>query len=172
MRSLLIRCAVFAITLIIIEVVMTRLKSGGSAVRDGQSDMQYLVTPPSAVRWAGFVMFGFGILLFLFFLFFRLKGNEGTTKGHLVFFLVFAAAGLLIAVYASSWKLAVDGDQLVVSRFLHRSRSFSVSEISKTERDKKGQIALFLDGKRVIVVSPICDNFNRLIKTLEENGKL
>ena len=61
-----------------------------------QTDYNYVVKMPTALKYTYLVMFGVGIFLFVVFLFFFLQGNPTVTVGHLIFAVIFASIGIVV----------------------------------------------------------------------------
>lgn len=172
MRSVLIRCVVFVAAILVIEIVTGKMNARNSAVVDGESDLCYIVRIPAAVRCVGYAMAGFGILAFFTFLIIRLRGEKAITAGLFNFALIFAAIGLVYVLIAASWNIRVNQNQIEVNRLFHAVRQLSVSEIEKVTVAKNHQLTLYYEGKKLTSVSYLCDNYDRLKKTLEKAGKL
>ena len=135
-----------------------------------QTDYNYVVKMPTALKYTYLVMFGVGIFLFVVFLFFFLQGNPTVTVGHLNFAVIFASIGFVVTLWSERWRLVVNNEQLEIHRLFRRPRKFPLSDITKIEVGKKHQIILYgKSGKKLLTVDALSDNYDRLIKTLKIN---
>lgn len=168
-----IRFISYAITMLVISILVDYLHERNTTVsEDGQTDHRYIVKVPSALKYVGYVLFGFGLFLFAFFLIFMLIGKGGVSIDHLNFSLIFAAIGMLYVLSVQSWRIVVDGEILEIHKFFHKNRRISFSDVEKAAYSKKKQIALFYKKKRIVTVDVVCDNYERLEKNLIQYGKL
>ena len=117
-------------------------------------------------------MFFLGVILFVAFSFFMAMGNESVTMGHIWFALVFAGIGLLVMLWASRWNVSVNGLEMEVRKML-RTKKFSLQDIGSVTVGKKAELRLFdKDGKDIVVVDALSDNYDLLVNSLIEQGKL
>ena len=138
-----------------------------------QSDAQYIVTLPSALKYVYMAMFLLGIALFFIFLAFKVSGNESVTMGHLYFALVFATIGLLVMLWASRWSIVVTGASMEIYGLLHKKAELSMQDVGKVEIGKKDAMILYdTAGRKLITVDGLAENYDCLAKSLEENGKM
>lgn len=116
-----VKCIVFAIAVSILYGVIGHLNRKKIAISGKiQSDAQYIVTLPSALKYVYMAMFLLGIALFFIFLAFKVSGNESVTMGHLYFALVFATIGFLVTLWASRWSIVVTGASMEIYGLLHK----------------------------------------------------
>lgn len=128
----------------------------------------YVVKIPAVLKYVYFIAFVFGIFLFFFFLYFYLKGNPTVTIGHLNFSIIFASIGLAVAMWAERWRIIVKGNQLEIHRLFHWPKKIIISEIVKAVIGKKQQLTLYGEnGKKLITVDALSDNYDKLLKTLK-----
>ena len=138
-----------------------------------QSDAQYIVTLPSALKYVYMAMFLLGIALFFIFLAFKVSGNESVTMGHLYFALVFATIGFLVMLWASRWSIVVTGTSMEIYGLLHKKAELSMQDVGKVEIGKKDAMILYdTAGRKLITVDGLAENYDCLAKSLEENGKM
>ena len=138
-----------------------------------QSDAQYIVTLPSALKYVYMAMFLLGIALFFIFLAFKVSGNESVTMGHLYFALVFATIGFLVMLWASRWSIVVTGASMEIYGLLHKKAELSMQDVGKVEIGKKDAMILYdTAGRKLITVDGLAENYDCLAKSLEENGKM
>lgn len=79
-----VKCIVFAIAVSILYGAIGHLNRKRTSVSGKmQSDAQYIVMFPSALKYVYMAMFLLGIALFFIFLAFTVSGNESVTMGHL-----------------------------------------------------------------------------------------
>ncbi len=164
---------VYSVTMCVIYAVIHYLNNRDSTVSDsGQNDVSYVVKAPSALNYAYFAMFAMGMILFLFFTICIIRKIPGATVGHIRFSLIFAGIGLLVMIWASCWRICVDGNKMEIHKLLHRSRAVSISEVEKVEVTKKHQLILYKDGRKLVIVDLLADNYERLKNSLSNYGKL
>ncbi|MCD7955262.1 MAG: hypothetical protein LUG93_05820 [Lachnospiraceae bacterium] len=164
---------VYAVTMCVIYAVIGHLHNRDSAGSgSGQSDVNYVVKIPAALKYVYLAMFAMGMLLFVFFTICDIRGIPGITVGLLRFSLIVAAVGLLVMIWASCWRIRVDGSTMEIHRLLHRSRTVSFSEIEKVEVTKKYQLILYKNGKKLVIVDLLADNYECLKNSLGNYGKL
>ena len=164
----------FAIAISILYGVLGYLNRKKAAVGGRmQSDAQYAVRIPSALKYVYMAMLLLGIALFLIFLAFKASGNESVTMGHFYFSLVFAGIGLLVMVWASRWSIIVTGASMEIYRLLHKKAELSMQDIGKVEIGKKDAMILYdKAGRKLVTVDILAENYERLAKNLKENGKM
>ena len=164
----------YAIGMIILYSTITYLLNRDNIGKDpNQTNLKYIVKPPSALSYVYTACFILGMVLFVVFFVLYLKQIPSVTKGHLWFALIFAGIGLLIVIYASQWRISVNGSNVEIHRLLHNSQTVSVTDISKAEVGGKQQITLYdTSGKKIIIVDRLSDNYTRFYNTLEKYGKL
>ena len=131
----------------------------------------YVLKIPSALKYVYLTMFGLGIFLFCVFLFFYLTGNPTATIGHLNFAIIFATIGFAVAIWAERWRIVVDGKQMEIHRLFHRPKKIMIPEIGKVMIGKKQQMTLYnKNGKKLITVDALSDNYDKLLQTLKSNN--
>ena len=169
-----VKCIVFAITISILYSVIGYLNH--KKADDGgkmQSDTQYIVRVPSALKHVYKAMFLLGIALFFIFLAFKVRGNESVTMGHLYFALVFATIGFFVMLWASRWSIVVTGASMEIYGLLHKKAELSMQDVGKVEIGKKDAMILYdTGGRKLITVDGLAENYDCLAKSLEENGKM
>lgn len=180
MNGGMIRFLVYAVTMCVIYFVLEYLNTRDNISKDPtQSDAIYIVRMPSALKVTYGVMFGLGMFLLIFWGFLRLRNVPEVTDGHLWFAVVFAAIGLFVVILASKWRITVQGDQMSIHRLFHKPQTVSFSNIERAEEQTKktkmgisSRLVLYKDGKRLITVDGLSDNYDRFFKTLKRYGKL
>lgn len=84
----------YVVSMCIINILLEYLNNRDNISKNpDQSDYNYVVKIPSALKYTYLTMFGVGIFLFVVFLFFFLQGNPTVTIGHLNFAVIFASIG-------------------------------------------------------------------------------
>ena len=164
----------YAIGMTILYLTITFLHNRDNTSKDpNQTNLNYIIKPPSALSYVYTACFLLGMVLFIVFFILYLRQIPSVTKGHLWFALIFAGIGLLIVIYASQWRISVNGSNMEIHRLLHNTQTISVTDISKAEVGDKQQITLYdTSGKKLIVVDRLSDNYTRFYNTLGNNGKL
>ena len=108
---------------------------------------------------------------FAYFYSFIGTGNPTVTIGHLNFSIIFATIGLAIAIWAERWRIVVDGKQMEIHRLFHRPTKIMIPEIGKVMIGKKQQLTLYhKNGKKLITVDVLSDNYDKLLQTLKSNN--
>lgn len=169
-----IKFLVYAFTICILTGVMEYLNTRDNVSHSrGENDSQYVVRAPGALKYAALAFAAMGVILFFVFLFFYMKNNPTVTRGHLYMALILMTVGFLIVVWASKWRISVNGSEMKIHCILHNSQRISFSEIEKVEIGKKEELILYgTDNKKIITIDGLSDNYDRFIKNLKEYGKL
>lgn len=112
-----VECIVYTVTICILYVVIGSMHNRNSGEKRGsQNDTHYIVRVPSALKYVYMIMFILGIILFVVFFLFKVKGNASVTTGHLWFSLIFAGIGLLVMMWATRWSVHVDGSEMEICK--------------------------------------------------------
>ena len=169
-----VKCIVFAIAVSILYGVIGHLNRKKIAISGKiQSDAQYIVTLPSALKYVYMAMFLLGIALFFIFLAFKVSGNESVTMGHLYFSLVFAGIGLLVMIWASRWSILVKESKMELRRMFHKRAELFIQDIGKVEIGKKDAMILYDKvGRKLITIDGLSENYDRFARSLQLNGKI
>ena len=170
MEQRLARFVVYAITLGILYVVIGLVSSRGIPSETNRS--QYVVKMPGALKAVYLALFLMGILLFLVFLFFKLKGNPSITNGNFRMALIISGIGLFVMIYASRWKIVVDHGELKFFRMFRKTVEVRIGDLDTVQIGSKSQLILSKEGKKLAVVDVLCDNSELLEEDLKSNGKL
>ena len=160
----------YAVSMCLISILLEYLNKRNHIRKNSTDDGScYIVKIPAVLKYVYLIALGFGIFLFFFFLYFYLKGNPTVTIGHLNFSIVFASIGLAVAVWAERWRIIVANSQIEIHQFFHRVKKIDISEIEKVVSGKKQQLTLYaVNGKKLVTVDALSDNYERLLKTLED----
>lgn len=154
----------------ILEYLNTRDKVSHSG---GETDSSYVVRAPGALKYSALALAILGMVLFFIFCFFYVKNNPTVTKGHLWMALIVMTIGFLAVLWASKWRIVVEDSNMEIHQIFHRSKMISFSEIKKVEIGKKEQIIFYgADEKKIITVDGLSDNYDRLVRSLKNYGKL
>lgn len=166
-----------AVTMTVIYLVIHRLHRRDDPP-EGAEGSHYVIRVPSALSAVYSVMFWMGMALFVLWGIFYLNGVGGLTAGHFIFALVFGGIGLLGVVWASRWRVTVDGDTVTIHRLLRKERRLSLGGVTAVRQEKNtrmgvsSRIVLRQDGKRVATVDWLCENYTRLEQALTRTGRL
>ena len=168
-----IRYIVYSVALCVVYAVIEYLTSRNVGIkRKDQSAERYVVRAPLALKYVYTTMFFLGVILLVVFSFFMVIGNESVTMGHIRFALVFAGIGLLVMLWASRWSVRVNGSEMEVRKML-QTKKLSLQDIGSLTVGKKGELRLFdKDGEGIVVVDALSDNYELLVNSLIEQGKL
>lgn len=116
-----------------------------------QTDYNYVVKMPTALKYTYLVMFGVGIFLFVVFLFFFLQGNPTVTVGHLNFAVIFASIGFVVTLWSERWRLVVNNEQLEIHRLFRRPQEISPFRYNQNRsREKTSNYIIWQERKKVI----------------------
>ncbi len=166
-----------AVTMTVIYLVIHHLHRKDDPPK-GQECSHYIIRVPSALTAAYSVLFWMGIALFVLWGIFYLNGVSGLTAGHFIFALACAGVGLLVVVWASRWRITVDGDAVTVHRLLRKEQQLSLRDVAAVRQEKNtrmgvsSRIVLWQDGKKVATVDWTCENYTQLEQDLTQAGKL
>ena len=172
MTGKIVRLIVYGITLCILYGILNYLNNRGTVKLRGEREAHYIVKIPDVLKYISLFLFALGIIMFITFLISKLRGNPTATNGHLWLSLVVAAIGILIMILVAQWKVIVNGNQMEIYRLFHRKEAVRITEIDKVEIGKKGQMILYRDGKKLVTIDGLADNYDTLRKTLVQYGKM
>lgn len=168
------------IRLISLAIVMTAANLAIGALKNrrpsvgetGQGAARYTLKAPAVLKNVGAITVCVGAFLFVLFLVFMLRGNESATVGHLCVALALAGVGLFIWLWATRWAVEVDGEQIEIHKLIRKYR-LSFQRIQRAKIDKKGEIVLYgEDGKRLVTVDSLSDNYDLFVASLDARGLL
>ncbi len=163
------RYIIYAVTMCVIYFVIHYLHTrDNSKVDSGEDDTNYVVKMPAALKNVYLTMFVLGMIMCITFTVCRIKGVPSATVGLIRFSLIFAGIGLLVMIWASRWRICVDGERMEIHKLFHKRQVLLFSEIEKVEVTQKDQLILYKNGKRIVTVDLLSDNYNRLKKDLKE----
>ena len=170
MEKNVIRYIIYAITIGVIYFVINRLNN--RSIPSGNGHGRYAVTIPAAVKYVYFSLFLLGMMLFAVFLIFKMKGNTSIKSGNFCFALIISVIGLLVMILSTRWKIMVDSGQLVIYKMFNKAETVMIKDLDMAEIGSKSQLILSKDGKQLVVIDALCDNYSLLKEDLREYGKL
>ena len=106
MIETIIRYIIIAIVLGVIGEVISHLSS--KTTDENISTTHYRVKAPAVLKYACMSQFILGMIMFLVFSYFYLKGNETVEMGHLYVSSIFGGIGLYGVIWASIWGVLVN----------------------------------------------------------------
>lgn len=163
----------YLVSLCLISVVMNYLYARkGNSSDPGQDGVNYIVQLPKAMKLIYSLLFIAGILLTIFFLIIKTKWDGGVTDGHIWFALILSAIGIVVMAAGICWSVRVNEDQIAVSSFGRATRIFQISDVEKAEEGEEGEITVYRDGKKIVTVERLAENYDRFKTTMEQYGKL
>lgn len=169
----LIKFIVYAIAMCAIYIVVGSLYNRKNITGNaGQSEMCYVVKMPGTLKYVYLGLFLLGVCMFCIFTFQKIQKNPTVTDGHLWMSLGVMAIGLLVVVWASKWKVAVNGNQMEIQRLFRKDVILQIDEIERAEIGEKNQMILYRGGNKLITIDYLADNYDCLEKTLKSNGKM
>lgn len=167
MMGTVIKFLIYAITMCVIYLVISSLYNKKNIADDaGRNGFCYVVKMPKALKYTYMALFLLGLFLFCVFFVFKILENPTVTNGHLWMCLGIMAIGLLGVFWASKWKIAVNGNRMEIQRLFRKNVILQISEIERVEIGKKNQMLLYSNGKKLITIDCLTDNYERLEKTL------
>lgn len=170
MIETIIRYIVIAILLGIIGEVISHLSSS-KTTDENISTIHYRVKAPAVLKYACMSQFILGLIMFLVFSYFCLKGNETVEMGHLYVSSIFGAIGLYGVAWASVWGVKVDDSQLEIHRIFHTKKVLFITDIGQVIIDKKDAMILYDKmGKKLIKIDALSDNYDYLLDSLKLNN--
>ena len=171
MIGTLMRYIVIAIVLGIIGEVISHLSSKSKTIDKNVSTTHYRVKAPVMLKYACMAQFLFGMIMFILFSYFYMKGNETVEMGHLYVSSIFGAIGLYGVVWASIWGVKVNDSQLEIHRIFHTKKVLCITDIGQVVIDKKDAMILYdrLD-KKLIKIDVLSDNYDYLLDSLKLNN--
>ena len=129
MIETIIRYIVIAIVLGVIGEVISHLSSSSKTIDKNVSTTHYKVKAPAVLKYVCMSQFILGLIMFLVFSYFYLKGNETVEMGHLYVSSIFGAIGLYGVAWASIWGVQVDDSQLEIHRIFHVKKVLCITDI-------------------------------------------
>lgn len=171
MIGTLMRYIVIAIVLGIIGEVISHLSSKSKTIDKNVSTTHYRVKAPAVLKYACMAQFLFGMIMFILFSYFYMKGNETVEMGHLYVSSIFGTIGLYGVIWASIWGVKVNDSQLEIHRIFHTKKVLCITDIGQVVIDKKDAMILYdrLD-KKLIKIDALSDNYDYLLDSLKLNN--
>ena len=162
-----------AVTMFAIYAILESMDNKGSRPRDEQEDADhYVVRMPGALKRVYGFVFGFGMFLFFVFFAFKVTVGASVTNAHLIFALIIAGIGLLVVAVSSKWHICVNGDEATIYRLFHKTQTVLFREIGKVEVGGKYQISIYRNGKKLVTIDALSDNYERIMDSLNRAGKV
>ena len=63
-------------------------------------------------------------------------------------------------------------DQMTVVSLGRTTRTFQISDIEKVEEGEDGEIMIYKNGKKIVTVERVSENYDRFKNTMRQYGKL
>lgn len=168
-----IKFLIYALMMNVIYFLINSLYNRKNITSDSdKNESCYIVKMPKALKYVYTALFGMGLFLFCLFFIFKILENPTVTNGHLWMCLGIMAIGLLVVFWASKWKIAVNGNQIEIQRLLRKNIIMQIDEIEHVKIEKKNQITLYRNGKKLITIDCLADNSELFIKSLKVHGKI
>ena len=168
MIETLIEYIILAIVLSIIGEVISHLSSKSKTIDKNVSTTHYRVKAPAVLKYACMAQFILGMIMFLIFGYFYLKGNETVEMGHLYVSSIFGAIGLYGVIWSSIWGVSVHESQLEIHRIFHVKKVLSITDIGQVFIDKKDAMILYdKNGKKLVKIDALSDNYDYLLDLLK-----
>lgn len=169
MIETIIRYIIIAIVLGVIGEVISHLSS--KTTDENISTTHYRVKAPAVLKYACMSQFILGMIMFLVFSYFYLKGNETVEMGHLYVSSIFGGIGLYGVIWASIWGVLVNDSQLEIHRIFHVKKVLSITDIGQVIIDKKEAMILYDKmGKKLIKIDALSDNYDYLLNLLKSQN--
>lgn len=172
MIETMIRYIILAIVLGIIGEVISYLSNKKSKkIDENISTTHYKVKAPAALKYACMSQFVLGMIMFILFGYFYLKGNETVSMGHLYFSSIFGLIGLYGVIWTIIWGVKVDDSQLEIHRIFHTKKALLITDIGQVIIDKKDAMILYdKNGKKLIKLDALSDNYDYLLDNLNSHN--
>lgn len=168
MIETLIEYIILAIVLSIIGEVISYLSTKSKITDKNVSTTHYKVKAPAALKYACMSQFILGMIMFLIFGYFYLKGNETVEMGHLYVSSIFGAIGLYGVIWSSIWGVSVNESQLEIHRIFRIKKVLSITDIGQADIDKKEAMILYdKANKKLIKIDALSDNYDYLLDLLK-----
>ena len=168
MIETLIEYIILAIVLSIIGEVISYLSTKSKITDKNVSTTHYKVKAPAALKYACMSQFILGMIMFLIFGYFYLKGNETVEMGHLYVSSIFGAIGLYGVIWSSIWGVSVNESQLEIHRIFRIKKVLSITDIGQVDIDKKEAMILYdKANKKLIKIDALSDNYDYLLDLLK-----
>ena len=171
MIGTLMRYIIIVIVLGIIGEVISHLSSKSKTIDKNVSTTHYRVKAPTVLKYACMAQFLLGMIMFILFSYFYMKGNETVEMGHLYVSSIFGTIGLYGVIWASIWGVKVNDSQLEIHRIFHTKKVLCITDIGQVVIDKKDAMILYdrLD-KKLIKIDALSDNYDYLLDSLKLNN--
>lgn len=171
MIGTLMRYIIIVIVLGIIGEVISHLSSKSKTIDKNVSTTHYRVKAPVVLKYACMAQFLLGMIMFILFSYFYMKGNETVEMGHLYVSSIFGTIGLYGVIWASIWGVKVNDSQLEIHRIFHTKKVLCITDIGQVVIDKKDAMILYdrLD-KKLIKIDALSDNYDYLLDSLKLNN--
>lgn len=170
MIETIIRYIIIAIVLGLIGEVISYLSSS-KTTDENISTTHYKVKAPAVLKYACMSQFILGLIMFLVFSYFYLKGNETVEMGHLYVSSIFGAIGLYGVAWASIWGVSVNESLIEIHRVFHAKKVLCITDIGQVVIDKKDAMILYdQTGKKLIKIDALSDNYDYLLDSLKLNN--
>lgn len=165
------RYIIIVIVLGIIGEVISHLSSKSKTIDKNVSTTHYRVKAPTVLKYACMAQFLLGMIMFILFSYFYMKGNETVEMGHLYVSSIFGTIGLYGVIWASIWGVKVNDSQLEIHRIFHTKKVLCIIDIGQVVIDKKDAMILYdrLD-KKLIKIDALSDNYDYLLDSLKLNN--
>lgn len=171
MIGTLMRYIVIAIVLGIIGDVISHLSSKSKTIDKNVSTTHYRVKAPAVLKYACMAQFLLGMIMFILFSYFYMKGNKTVEMGHLYVSSIFGAIGLYGVIWASIWGVKVNDSQLEIHRIFHTKKVLCITDIGQVVIDKKDAMILYDRlGRKLIKIDALSDNYDYLLDSLKLNN--
>lgn len=152
-----IKAIIISIVYVALFIWMKSYKSKqNNTVSEGAKS--FSVTMPDALMIVYTAMFLFGVLLLIVFSITYQKGQAGTTKGHIIFAMVFASIGLLVMFICVRWRIHVEEEQFTVHYAFKPQKTYAFKGVNKVVVGKKGEMAIYVDDKKVVTIDSLATN--------------
>lgn len=160
---------IYMITMSIIYVIISNLNNKKQILLNNENEQDiYIVKAPSALKGVSFVIFCVGWIAFFVFLIFKLKNSSTVTYGHFIFASVFASIGLAGMILSTTWRIEVNRTDMIIHRLCRFKIEIQMSEVERIEVGKKGEMMLYVDGKKITTIDPFSENYDVLKRNLEK----
>ena len=165
-----------AVLYIALFALLIRLKGKYRREPFSESDTHYRICQPGVTQVVCNVIYLLLTGMFLFTLVSYFVGDTGTQAKYL--YGMTSAAGMLVfaAIWYQAWCVTVSGDTITVQTLGSKScmaRFQDIQDIQLSSRENRESVVLYgVNGKKLVFVDALCDNYERLWLSLKKYKKV
>ena len=173
MNSILIKSIIYALTLNILTLVLNYLHTkDDKKYSNEKDDNNYIIKNPNILKILGYMSIGLAIFIFIVFSIIFYIEKMPVTSDYFIIPLFIMTIGILYIIITINRRIIVNDDNLEVHRLLRKCINIKINDINKVDFDPLGKGVIIIYGNRKkLTVDHLCNNYEKLLKTLEKYGK-